>query len=123
MKHFASDLPALPCQRDDERSAVDFSHMPRHEASIDESVDDARQRGSFMRQPFVEIRHRCGSCRREHREDVGFALRQRAVAKGCHIQSDSVSRAMNWRNQTEQEGASRRWAARDIIHCFPARPV
>jgi len=112
MQDFASDLSTFRCQRDDEGSAVDFADVPGHEAPVDEPIDDARQRGSLVRQPLVQIRHRRGSCRRQHREDVGFALRQRAVAEGGQIQSDSVSRAMNWRNQAEQAGASRGWRAR-----------
>ena len=108
LKDFLCSLAALRRQCDDERSPISLPNLTRHQAPVDETVDDARQRGAFMRQSLVQICHRRGAGRREDREDVRFALRQRTVAEARQVQSDSVRRAMNWRNQTEHAGASRR---------------
>lgn len=105
VRQVAVDLPGDPPsprgRGDDERAAVGRADLTGDEAALGQTVEDARERRSFVREAAVEIgngRRRGGG---QQREDVRFALRQAVLTQIGEIQTDPVRRSMNGWNQAQ----------------------
>ena len=72
--HATRDLVAPGRERDDERAPIRYARFPGDEAALRQSIEDARQRRTFVREALMKVFNRGRRLRRELREDVRFAL-------------------------------------------------
>jgi hypothetical protein len=87
--------------RDDERPPIVGADVAPDQTAVDEPIQDACQRRSLVREPFVQLGNRRRRGCRQKREDVRLALRQPAVTEGGEVEVDSMRRAMDRRYQTQ----------------------
>ena len=90
---------------DDERAAVFSSRFAGDESARDEAVEDARQRGSLVGKPLVQLAHRRGAGLRQMGKDMRFALRETALMKERDVQTDPVRRSMDRGNEQKAHGS------------------
>jgi len=89
-------------RRDQERPAIRVADRPGDETAVHEPIENAGERGSFVRQAAMQIRDRRGPRHRELREDVRLALRQPELPKISEIEPDPVRGAMDVGNQAKR---------------------
>jgi hypothetical protein len=68
------DPLALGSRRHDERPPVGLADRARDQAALDQPIEDARERGTFVREAAVQLGDGRRRRRGEQREDVRFAL-------------------------------------------------
>jgi hypothetical protein len=92
-------LQAFRRRRDHERAPILGADVARDEAALGEAIEDAGQRRPLVREAAMQRGDRRRPGRRQQGEDVRFTLRQPVVTQVGQIETDSVRRAMNRRNQ------------------------
>lgn len=89
----------LPRRVDDKRPSVLGADFARDQFSLGQSVENAGERRTFVRQSRVKLRDRRRRGGRQVREDMRFSLRQPVLAKISEVQADAMCRAMDRGNQ------------------------
>lgn len=95
------DAPPGSGQRHDKRPAICRADLAGDETAVHQPIQNARQRGPFVRQAFVQLCDRGRARCREQRQNVRFALRQLALRQRGKIEPDSVRRTVNSRNECQ----------------------
>ena len=91
------------CRGPDEKGpSIGGADFTRNESTRSETIEDAREGGSLVREPAMEIANRGRARRGEVRQDVGFALGEIVSAQRGQIEADAVRRSMNERDEAER---------------------
>ena len=105
--HLAGDAPAFRRRRDEKRPPIVGADRPCDEAAVDQPIEDARERGSLVREAAMQVSDRRRPRRGELRQDVRLALRQPELSQISEIESDPVRGAMDVGNQAKRHRTNR----------------
>jgi|SRR2546421_7250321 hypothetical protein len=85
----------------DERAAICFADFARDQPARCQSIENAGQGRSLVREASVEIGHVGRAGMSKQRQNVRFPLRQAALPQVVKIKADPVRGAVDWMNKSQ----------------------
>lgn len=91
--------PAFGCGRNNKGATIRFAHFPCDQSALGQTIENAGQRRSLVRETPMEIGDAGWRRLSEKSEDMGFTLGQLILRQDIEIKADPVGGPMDWLNK------------------------